>query len=85
MKKHEWRENTAEGEIRLVRVTQHASKWQLQSRLKSDAEWTKFPVIPLDDLETLREILWKKYQRNRVPHEHVLEVDALIEAAKRRG
>ncbi len=85
MKKHEWRENTDEDEIRLVRVTQHASKWQLQSRLKSDAEWTKFPVIPLDDLETLREILWKKYQRNRVPHEHVLEVDALIEAAKRRG
>jgi hypothetical protein len=85
MKKHEWRENTDEGVIRLVRFTHHARKWQLQSRLKSDAEWTKFPVIPLDDLETLREILWKKYQRNRVPHEHVLEVDALIEAAKRRG
>ena len=85
MKKHEWRENTDEGVIRLVRVTQHASKWQLQSRLKSDAEWTKFPVIPLDDLETLREILLKKYQRNRVPHEHVLAVEVLIEAAKRRG
>ena len=84
MKKHEWRETTDEGAIRLVSVTQHAGKWQLQSRLKSDAEWTKFPVIPLDDLETLREILWKKYQRNRVSHEHVLQVDALIAASKRR-
>ena len=51
MKKHEWRDNTDEGVIRLVRVTQHAGKWQLQSRLKSDAECTKFPVIPLDDPE----------------------------------
>ncbi len=84
MKKHEWRENTDEGVIRLVSASLHAGKWQLRSRLKSDAEWTKFPVIPLDDLETLREVLWKKYQRNRVPYDHVLEVDALIEAAKLR-
>ena len=85
MKKHEWRENTDEGAIRLVRASRHGGKWQLRSRLKSDAEWTEFPVIPLDDLETLREILEKKYRRNRVPHDQVLEVDALIEAAKLRG
>jgi hypothetical protein len=84
MKKHEWRENTDEGVIRLVTASRHAGKWQLQSRLKSDAEWTKFPVMPLEDLETLREILWNKYQRGRVPHDHVLEVDALIDAAKAR-
>ena len=83
MKKHEWRENTEEGETRLVTVTQHAGKWQLQSRLKSESEWTKFPVISMDDLETLREILLNKYQRNRVPYDHVLEVEALIEAAQR--
>lgn len=85
MKKHEWRENTDDGEIRLVTVSRHAGKWQLRSRLKSDAEWTVYPAIPLDDLETLRELLWNKYQRNRLPHDQVLEVDALIEAAKRRG
>ena len=85
MKKYEWRENSDEGVIRLVSALRHAGKWQLRSRLKSDAEWTKFPVIPLDDLKTLREVLWKKYQRNRVPYDHVLEVDALIEAAKLRG
>ena len=85
MKKHEWRENTDEGEVRLVSVSRHAGKWQLQSRLKSDTEWTKFPVIPLDDLESLREIICNKYQRNRVPHSHVVEVDAMIAAAKTRG
>ena len=84
MKKHEWRETTDEGATRLVTATRHAGKWQLRSRLKSDTEWTKFPVIPLDDLETLHEIISKKYRRNRVPHDHVLEIEVLIEAAKPR-
>ncbi len=84
MKKHEWRENTEEGETRLVTATRHAGKWQLQSRLKSELEWTKFPAIELDDLETLHDIISKKYRRNRVPHEHVLEIESLIAAAKPR-
>ena len=85
MKKHEWRETTDEGAIRLVTASRHAGKWRLRSRLKSDTEWTESPVISLDDLETLHEIISKKYQRNRVPYDHVLEIDALIEAAKLRG
>ena len=84
MKKHEWRETTEEGATRLVTASRHAGKWQLRARLKSDAEWTEFPVIPLDDLETLHDIISKKYQRRRVPYDHVLELDALIEAAKTR-
>lgn len=84
MKKHEWREKTEEGETRLVTATRHAGKWQLQSRLKSDSEWTKFPIIELDDLETLHEVISKKYQRNRVPHAHVLEIEAMIAAARPR-
>ncbi len=82
MKKHEWREKTEEGETRLVTATRHAGKWQLRSRLKTETEWTKFPTIELDDLETLLEVISNKYQRNRVPHGHVLEIEALI-AAKR--
>ncbi|MDA7858480.1 hypothetical protein N9B45_01305 [bacterium] len=84
MKKHEWREKTEEGEVRLVSASRHAGKWQLQSRLKSETEWTKFPTISLEDLESLREIIWNKYQRNRLPHGHVLEIDKLIANTKNR-
>jgi ribosome maturation factor RimP len=84
MKKHEWREKTEEGETRLVTATRQSGKWQLRSRLKSDAEWTDYSDIGLDDLETLHEIISKKYQRNRVPHGHVLEIDALLAAARPR-
>lgn len=82
MKKHEWREKTEDGEVRLVTATRHAGKWQLQSRLKSEDEWTKFAKIQLEDLETLLDIIERKYQRNRVPHEQVKEIENLIAAAK---
>lgn len=84
MKKHEWRETTDEGAIRIVTATRHAGKWQLRSRLKSETEWTLFSIIPLDDLETLHEIIAKKSRRRRVPESHVAEIDALIAAAKPR-
>ena len=84
MKKHEWREKTEDGEVRLVTASRHAGKWQLQSRLKTETEWTKFPKISLEDLESLREIIWNKYQRSRVPHGHVLEIDRLIANTKNR-
>lgn len=82
MKKHEWREKTEDGETRLVTATRHGGKWQLQSRLKSEDEWTKFEKIDLDDLEALLDIIERKYQRNRVPHEHVQEIEKMIAAAK---
>lgn len=82
MKKHEWRENTEEGETRLVTATRHGGKWKLRSRLKKETEWTEFDAIPLDDLETLHEVLSNKYQRQRAPYEQVLEIEALIAAAK---
>lgn len=85
MKKHEWREKTEEGETRLVTATRHGGKWSLRSRLKSEDEWTDFPTIELDDLETLLDVVSRKYQRRRVPHEQVLEVEALIAAAQRRN
>lgn len=84
MKKHEWREKTEEGDVRLVTATRHAGKWQLQSRLKSEDEWTQFPKIQLEDLETLLEIIERKYQRNRVPHDQIKEIEQLIAAAKPR-
>ena len=84
MKKHEWREKTEDGETRLVTATRHGGKWQLRSRLKTDAEWTDFSVIGLEDLESLHEVISNKYQRNRVPHSHVLEIEKLIANAKQQ-
>ncbi len=82
MKKHEWRETTEDNKIRLVCVTQHAGKWKLRHRLKSDEEWICEDKIDVDDLESLLGIIEGKYRRRRVPHAHVLEVEALLASAK---
>lgn len=85
MQKHEWRENTADGKTRLVTATRHGGKWKLRARLKSDEDWTLYPVISLEDLETLRELVFNKYNRKRLPYDQVLEIDTLIRNAKGRA
>lgn len=85
MSKHEWREKTTDGDVRFVTATRHGARWSFRTRLKSDEEWTRLDALALEDLESLREILVNKYQRGSVPREHVLEIDAMIEAAGRKG
>ena len=78
MIKHEWRERTDAGEVRLLRAKHHAGKWTLQARLKSEPDWTTLDPPPVDDLEELREVIDAKYRRGRVPHELLRELDELI-------
>ena len=84
MSKHEWRENMEDGDVRLVTARREKGRWNMRARLKSDEDWTQFEEMPLDDLEYLREVLWNKYQRRRVPYEHILEIEKLIEAAQKK-
>ena len=83
MSKHEWRENTTDGDVRFVTARRFGAKWKFQTRLKSEEDWTHLDAVPLEDLNYLREILCNKYQRRRVPYEQILEVDALISEAER--
>ena len=84
MGKHEWRERTEEGEVRFFVASRHAAKWSFRCKLKGEDEWTTLDPPPLEDLEYLREILWNKYQRRRVPSEQVAEIDEMIEDARNR-
>lgn len=77
--KHEWHERTPEGEVRYITASKHLGKWRFQTCLKTDERWTLLETLPLEELKQLRVILWKKYQRKRLPYEHVLEIDAMIE------
>lgn len=80
MTRHEWRERTDDGELRLVRVTHHAGRWAFEARLKSEPAWTPLDPPPLDDLHELHEVLARKYRRGRVPHAQLLALEALIQA-----
>ncbi|MEM8955496.1 MAG: hypothetical protein AAGD22_15185 [Verrucomicrobiota bacterium] len=75
---HEWRDQTEKGVIRFVRAKKYGDHWTLQSRLKSEDHWTNLDPIPRSDLEQLREILFNKYQRRRVPYKDIEHIDALL-------
>lgn len=80
MTKHEWKENTEEG-LRFYRANFHGRHWTLSSRLKEEEDWTPHDPMRLEDLLLLRDVLWRKYQRRRLPYKQVEQIDRMIEAA----
>ena len=75
---HKWKTVTPEGERREVRATRSGGSWQIQSRLKGEERWVRHERADVEDLEALLDVLSRKYRRNRVPYEHVCEVEKLI-------
>ncbi|MEO6848862.1 MAG: hypothetical protein ABI443_14045 [Chthoniobacterales bacterium] len=75
---HTWKERTEDGEKREVRVTKEAGLWRLQSKVRGDEAWTYHKHPSIQDLETFRELLQRKYQRKRAAYEDILLVDRMI-------
>ena len=75
---HTWRETTPEGEKREVRATKFAGKWKLQSKLKDDPGWTYHDQPDAADLDALRDLIFRKYQRKRASYEDLQSVERMI-------
>jgi hypothetical protein len=75
---HAWTHRTEDGEKREVRAVKNQGRWKLQSKLKQSEEWTYHETPERADLEELRDILWRKYQRRRASHEDVLLADKML-------
>lgn len=81
---HNWKEVTADGEKREVRATKFGGEWRFQSKLKHENVWTHHDVPSLEDLEALRDVLFRKYNRKRLPWEDVVTIDGMIEERGKR-
>jgi hypothetical protein len=77
---HEWRERAEDGDHRFNRAWRGKGKWHFLTTLKSEPDWMPVDDPDLDFLTALREKLFDKYQRRRVPWEQVQEIDKMIEA-----
>ena len=75
---HEWKSTTAEGEKREIRAEKFGGRWRIQAKLKSEDRWTYFDSPSVEDLTELREVLWRKYQRKKLPYEDIKTVERLI-------
>jgi hypothetical protein len=78
MEAHEWREKTEEG-TRYFRATHHAGGWKFQKTLKTDPDWEQIPHPDAELWMTLRDILWKRYQRKRGSYAIIEKIDKLLE------
>jgi hypothetical protein len=75
---HEWKSTTPEGEKREIRAEKFGGRWRLQAKLKTDEKWTYYDSPSLEDLAELRDLLWRKYQRRKLPHEDVIAIERMI-------
>lgn len=82
---HVWKTVTADREKREVRAERFGGRWRFQSKVPSSAVWTYYDTPSLEDLETLRDIVWRKYQRKRLPHDDVATLDAMLKQMRPEG
>jgi hypothetical protein len=75
---HIWTEKDQHGKKREVRATKFGGAWRLQSKVVGETEWTYYDSPPLHDLQRLKEIVARKYQRRRASMEDVASVEKLI-------
>jgi hypothetical protein len=75
---HVWKTTTEDGEKREVRAERFAGQWRFQSKLKHEDQWTYYDVPAMEDLVELRDIVWRKYQRKRLPWTDVESLDRMI-------
>ena len=75
---HIWTEKDAEGRKREVRVTKFGGAWRFQAKCADEREWTYYDQPLLEDLLTLKDIIFRKYQRRRASAEDFQAVEKLV-------
>ena len=82
---HVWKTLAPDGQKREVRAERFGGRCRFQSKVASEASWTYYDTPSYEELEELRDILWRKYKRKRLPHDDVLSIDTLLETRRKRG
>ena len=75
---HVWKEKDEDGRKREVRVTKFGGEWKFQSQYLDNPGWTYHDRPLHADVITLRDILFRKYQRRRASAEDVASIDEML-------
>ena len=75
---HIWKEKDRDGRKREVRVTKFGGEWKFQAKFSDEEKWTYYDRPLREDLTTLRDVLFRKYQRRRASSEDVAAIDGLL-------
>lgn len=83
MEVHTWKERE-DGIMMFYQASHHANKWKLERAPKvgraerDNVQWEQIEFTR-SHWETLRELLWRKYQRKRCPWRLIEAIDKLLE------
>ncbi len=79
MESHEWFENTDEGKVYYRANYYLNGGWTIMTTTqKRNPTWTDMNPPSQEALRELRDIVWKKYQRKRLPWARVAELDKML-------
>ena len=75
---HEWRSRDEEGTVHIIRAEWDSRQWHFLTTTKKDPEWHDVTHPTLEHYEALRDVLFRKYQRNRNSWSYVEDLDKII-------
>ncbi|HVF72423.1 MAG TPA: hypothetical protein VM940_12525 [Chthoniobacterales bacterium] len=82
---HIWTEKDGDGRKREVRVTKFGGEWRFQAKYADEPGWTYYERPVLADLLTLKDIIFRKYQRRRASAEDFQAVEKMAREYERLG
>ncbi|HEX7517802.1 MAG TPA: hypothetical protein VF345_11025 [Chthoniobacterales bacterium] len=59
-------------------MTKFGGVWRFQAKYADESEWTYYERPLLDDLQTLKDVVFRKYQRRRASAEDVDSIEKLL-------
>ena len=74
---HVWISRDENGRKREVRVTKFGGAWRFQAKYREEKNWTYYDRPLTADLNELRDIIFRKYQRRRASAEDFAAVDKM--------
>ena len=80
---HIWTEEYDDVRKREERVTKFGGEWRFQAKFADELDWTYYDRPLREDLTTLRDIVFRKYQRRRASSEDVESLDKLLREYER--
>lgn len=79
MESHEWKDRDEEGQRRFYRANYQGGRWRiLTTTMKRDPVWDIVENPSTEIWEAVRDVVWKKYQRKRLPWDRVAEIDRML-------
>lgn len=79
MERHEWTEHTDNGKVYYRANYRNRGRWTVMTTTqKRNPTWTDLDPVPDEIWRKVRELVFNKYQRKRLPWERVAEIDTFL-------